>query len=52
MKEQFIIAQLKEGDERAFRHIYDKHYALLYRYAFYERYRYRPAGDTVFPGAG
>lgn len=33
MKEQFIIAQLKEGDERAFRHIYDKHYALLYRYA-------------------
>lgn len=33
MKEQFIIGQLKKGDENAFRHIYERHYVLLCRYA-------------------
>lgn len=33
MKEQFILEQLKNGDEHAFRYVYDKHYALLCRYA-------------------
>ena len=29
MKEQFIIGQLKKGEENAFRHIYERHYVLL-----------------------
>lgn len=33
MKEQFIIGQLKKGEENAFRHIYERHYVLLCRYA-------------------
>lgn len=33
MEETFIKRQLKQGDEKAFRHLYEQHYALLCRFA-------------------
>lgn len=32
--ESYIIEQLKQGDEKAFKYIYDRHYALLCRFAY------------------